>query len=143
MVAVSELLTNINGFLYQYIVIELLIVCGVYFSIKTKFVQLRLLSDIPKLLVEKNSNKNISPFNSLMISTASKVGTGNIAGVAMAIAFGGAGSVFWMWAMAIIGAASAFAESTLAQIYKRVNDDGITFRGGPSYYIEKGIKSKG
>src|SRR5699024_7449453 len=86
---------------------------------------------------KKESNDGVSPFQAFTISAASRVGTGNIAGVALAIAVGGPGAVFWMWLIAIIGMATAFIESTLAQVYK-VND-GDTFRGGPAYYMEKAL----
>lgn len=130
-----------NDFLYSYILIALLIITGVYFTIRSGFVQFRLLPDSIKVLKEKKSSGSVSSFGALMISTASRVGTGNIAGVATAIAVGGAGAVFWMWIMAIIGGASAFIESTLAQIYK--TPDKKSFRGGPAYYIERAMKSRG
>lgn len=123
--------------------IILLIGIGVFYTIGTKFAQFRLLKDGFKAMLEKgstdeNGKKKVSSFQALMISTASRVGTGNIAGIATAIATGGPGAVFWMWLMAIIGGASAFAESTLAQVYK-VKDKNGSFRGGPSYYMEKAL----
>lgn len=134
----NNLLASLNDFLYSYILIFLLVAAGIYFSIRTKFVQFRLISDAIKALKEKAENndngKSVSSFQALMISTASRVGTGNIAGIATAIVAGGPGAVFWMWVMAIVGGASAFVESTLAQVYKV--KDGKEFRGGPSYYIE-------
>lgn len=134
---------SVNDFMYTYILIILLIGIGLFYTIGTKFVQFRLLSDGFKAMIEKgskdeNGKKKVSSFQALMISTASRVGTGNIAGIATAIATGGPGAVFWMWLMAIIGGASAFAESTLAQVYK-VKDKNGTFRGGPSYYMEKAL----
>lgn len=128
--------------MYTYILILLLAGVGIYFTIRTRGVQLRLLKDGIHSLLEKakeneNGKKKVSSFQALMISTASRVGTGNIAGIAAAIAAGGPGAVFWMWFMAVIGGASAFVESTLAQIYK-VEEDG-QFRGGPSYYMEKAL----
>ena len=113
-----------------------------YFTVRTKGVQLRLLKDGIKCMLEKapeseTGEKKVSSFQALMISTASRVGTGNIAGIATAIAAGGSGAVFWMWLMAVIGGASAFVESTLAQIYK-VKENG-QFRGGPSYYMQKAL----
>ena len=134
---------SVNDFMYTYILIILLIGIGVFYTIGTKFVQFRLLKDGFKAMLEKgstdeNGKKKVSSFQALMISTASRVGTGNIAGIATAIATGGPGAVFWMWLMAIIGGASAFAESTLAQVYK-VKDKNGSFRGGPSYYMEKAL----
>lgn len=133
---------NISNFLYTYILIILLIATGLYFTFRTKFVQITLLKDGFKQLIAKKDGKEggISSFQSLMISTASRVGTGNIAGVAVAITIGGPGAVFWMWLIALIGAASAFVESTLAQVYKE--KDGDSFRGGPAYYIEKALKAR-
>lgn len=137
----NNLLASLNDFLYSYILIFLLVAAGIYFSIRTKFVQFHLIGDAIKALkekAEKNDNgKSVSSFQALMISTASRVGTGNIAGIATAIVAGGPGAVFWMWVMAIVGGASAFVESTLAQVYKV--KDGKEFRGGPSYYIERAL----
>lgn len=116
-----ELTGNIDGFMYTYILLILLVLTGVYFTIRTKCVQIRYLKDMFRQVTEKkhvDGEKSISSFQALMVSTASRVGTGNIAGVATAIALGGPGAVFWMWLMAIVGAASAFIESTLAQIWK-------------------------
>lgn len=137
----NDLLSSLNDFLYSYILIFLLVAAGIYFTIRTKFVQFRLIGDAIKTLKEKSvkndSGKSVSSFQALMISTASRVGTGNIAGIATAIVAGGPGAVFWMWLMALIGGASAFVESTLAQVYKV--KDGKEFRGGPSYYIERAL----
>lgn len=137
----NNLLASLNDFLYSYILIFLLVAAGIYFTVRTKFVQFRLIGDALKTLKEKSaksdSGKSVSSFQALMISTASRVGTGNIAGIATAIVAGGPGAVFWMWLMAIIGGASAFVESTLAQVYKV--KDGKEFRGGPSYYIERAL----
>ena len=137
---INDILTQINDFMYTYVLIILLVFVGVYFTIRTRGVQLRLLKDGLKSLLEKagedeQGKKKVSSFQALMISTASRVGTGNIAGIATAIAAGGA--VFWMWLMAVIGGASAFIESTLAQIYKA--KEGGEFRGGPSYYMERAL----
>ena len=131
------ILSSVNSFLYANLLIVMLISCGLYFSIKTRFVQFRLIPDALKSLVEKSGDGKISSFQALMISTASRVGTGNIAGITAAIVLGGPGAVFWMWLMALIGGASAFIESTLAQIYKTKH--GNEFRGGPSYYIQKAL----
>ena len=137
----NDILGGINDFMYTYLLLLLLVGTGLYFTIRSRFVQVRLLKDGFRLLLEKageeNGEKQVSSFQALMISTASRVGTGNIAGIATAIAAGGPGAVFWMWLMAIIGGASAFIESTLAQVYKV--KDGKDFRGGPSYYIERAL----
>ena len=135
---------ELSGFLYTYILLLLLVVVGVYFTIRTKAVQLRYLKDMFSQLTEKKhveGERSISSFQALMVSTASRVGTGNIAGVATAIATGGPGAVFWMGLMAIVGAASAFVESTLAQIFKVKHSDG-SFRGGPAYYMKRGMKNR-
>ena len=119
-----------------------LILGGFYFTLHTSFVQLRLLRESLRVVMEKPATAgNISSFGALMISTASRVGTGNIVGVSAAICVGGPGAVFWMWVTALIGGAAAFAESTLAQIYKRKRADGSSY-GGPSFYIESVLKSK-
>ncbi len=140
---INDILGSVNDFMYTYILIILLVGIGLFYTIGTRFVQFRLLKDGLKAMLEKSTvgedgKKKVSSFQALMISTASRVGTGNIAGIATAIATGGPGAVFWMWLMAIIGGASAFAESTLAQIYKIKDKDG-SFRGGPSYYMEKAL----
>ena len=134
--ALNTVLGYMNDYMYTYILIILLVGIGLFYTIGTKFVQFRLLKDGLKAMLEKseedeNGKKKVSSFQALMISTASRVGTGNIAGIATAIAMGGPGAVFWMWLMAIVGGASAFAESTLAQVYK-VKDKNGEFRGGPS-----------
>ena len=140
----NEVLTAINDFMYTYPLLLLLVGADIYFTIRTRFVQVRLLKNSIQVIGEKaqeeNGKKQVSSFQALMISTASRVGTGNIAGIATAIAVGGPGSVFWMWLMALLGGASAFIESTLAQIYKV--RDGEEFRGGPSYYMEKALKKR-
>ena len=141
----NKILTSINDFMYTYILIILLVGVGIYFTIRTRFVQIRLIGDglrglLKKAEADENGHTKMSSFQALMISTASRVGTGNIAGIATAIAAGGSGAVFWMWLMAVIGGASSFVESTLAQIYK-VKKDG-QFRGGPSYYMERALGSR-
>ena len=137
----NNILSAVNDWMYTYLLLFLLIGTGIYFTVRTRFVQLRLLKESFHVLKEKageeNEKKQVSSFQALMISTASRVGTGNIAGIATAIAAGGAGAVFWMWLMAVIGGASAFIESTLAQVYKVKDKD--EFRGGPSYYMEKAL----
>ncbi|MCF6138450.1 alanine:cation symporter family protein [Alkalihalobacillus berkeleyi] len=135
-----------NDILWTYVLIALLLILGVYFSIRTKFVQFRMIREMVMLLgegatVSKDKKKRgVSSFQAFSISTASRVGTGNLAGVALAISLGGPGAVFWMWIIALIGAATAFVESTLAQIYKVKDDFG--FRGGPAYYMEKGLNKR-
>ena len=132
---------EISGFMYTYILVFLLVIVGIWFSVRTKFVQIRYIKDMFTQLTEKKhvkGERSISSFQALMVSTASRVGTGNIAGIATAIATGGPGAVFWMWHMAVIGAASAFIESTLAQIWKVRGADG-EFRGGPAYYIQQAL----
>jgi len=137
----NDILTELNNIMYTYILIIMLVGAGVYFTIRTRGVQFRLFGDGLKSMIapkDKGENgKKVSSFQALMISTASRVGTGNIAGIATAIATGGPGAVFWMWLMALLGGASAFVESTLAQVYK-VKENGA-FRGGPSYYMEKAL----
>lgn len=127
-----------NNFIWTYILIGLLLVIGLYFTIGTKFVQIRLFKEMFRLIVErKEGDSGVSPFQAFTISAASRVGTGNITGVALAIGIGGPGAIFWMWMIAIIGMATAFVESTLAQVYKV--KDGDTFRGGPAYYMQKAL----
>lgn len=138
-----ELLSAVNGYLYYPILIIVLLACGFYFTIRTKFIQFGLLGEAFKVISEKPEGKDdVSSFQALMVSTASRVGTGNIVGVANAICLGGPGAVFWMWIIALIGGASAFIESTLAQIYKKRGSDGVSY-GGPSYYIENALGSRG
>lgn len=140
----NNIILQINDFLWTYILIALLLILGIYFSFKTKFVQFRYIKEMFRLLGDGISSKkdgSVSSFQAFCISTASRVGTGNLAGIAIAISIGGPGAIFWMWLIAFIGSASSFVESTLAQIYKQKNDDG-SFRGGPAYYIEKGLNKK-
>ncbi len=132
----------INDALYSYILIILLVLGGIYFTFRTKFAQIRLLGEQIRCVIEKPDKKGaVSSFQALMVSTASRVGTGNIIGVSTAICLGGFGSVFWMWLIAIIGSASAFIESTLAQIFKRKGENGSY--GGPAYYIDAVLKKRG
>jgi amino acid carrier protein len=137
--ALGKVITEVNDVLWSYVLIALLILVGVYFTFRLGFAQFRYMREMIRLLGEGASEKKsgISSFQAFCISTASRVGVGNIAGVAMAIALGGPGAVFWMWLIALIGGASAFVEATLAQIYKV--KDASTFRGGPAYYMEKGL----
>lgn len=137
---ISSIISSISGYMYSYILIALLIAAGIYFSFRTKFVQIRLFKESVRVITEKKKHKDsISSFQALMVSTASRVGTGNIVGVTGAIIMGGPGAVFWMWLIAILGGASAFVESTLAQIYKKKGYDGSY--GGPAYYIKQALKA--
>ena len=137
----EQIVTSINNVLWSQWVIYTILGIGLIFSILTRFLQVRLIKDMVKLMFQgKSSEAGVSSFQALSIALSGRVGTGNIAGVATAIAFGGPGAIFWMWAIAFIGASSAFIESTLAQIYK-VKQDG-QYRGGPAYYIEKGTGVK-
>ena len=137
----NNILSAVNDWMYTYLLLFLLVGTGIYFTIRTRFVQLRLLKESFHVLKEKageeKGKKKVCYFKALIIYTASRVGTGNISGIATAIAAGGAGAVFWMWLMAVIGGASAFIESTLAQVYKVKDKE--EFRGGPSYYMEKAL----
>lgn len=137
----EKVIEFISNALYSYALIIVLVLGGIYFTVRTKFAQFRLLKDQFRCVTDKGTNKNgVSSFQALMVSTASRVGTGNIIGVSTAILLGGFGSVFWMWIIAIIGGASAFVESTLAQIFKKKGSRGCF--GGPSYYIEDGLKCR-
>ena len=136
-------INEINDLLWTYILIMMLLGCAIWFSIRTRFVQFRMLREMIVLLSEsagkgKQGEKHVSSFQAFAISIASRVGTGNLAGVATAIAIGGPGSIFWMWIIALLGASSAFIESTLAQLYKIRGKD--SFIGGPAYYMKKGLK---
>ena len=135
---ISNIVDSGNDILWTYVLIILLLAAGLYFSFGTKFVQIRLFPEMFRLIVEKREgDSGVSPFQAFTISAASRVGTGNITGVALAIGVGGPGAVFWMWIIAMLGMATAFIESTLAQVYKV--KDGDTFRGGPAYYMEKAL----
>ena len=143
----SNILGEINTVLYSYVLIILLVGTGVFLTFKTKFMQFRLIPEMFKLITEaaptdKSGKKGISSFQAFTISAASRIGTGNIAGVATAIALGGPGAIFWMWMIALIGAASALIESTLAQVYKIKDERTGLFRGGPAYYMEKGLNKR-
>ena len=141
MTLLEYITSQISDYLYVYAVIILLIFGGLYFTIRTKGLQLRTIREQIRVVGEKPVDKNgVSSFSALMVSTASRVGTGNIVGVATAICVGGFGAVFWMWVIAIIGCASAFVESTLAQIYKKRGPGGCY--GGPAYYIETALKCR-
>ncbi|MBC6002837.1 alanine:cation symporter family protein [Paeniclostridium sp. NSJ-45] len=140
----NNIVLSLNNFLWSYVLIVLLLTLGIYFTFKSKFVQFRYFKEMIRLLGAPSASDKekgqVSSFQAFCISTASRVGTGNIAGIAIAITLGGPGSVFWMWLVALIGGASSFVESTLAQIYKVKDEEG--FRGGPAYYIDKGLNNK-
>ena len=127
----------LNDWIWTFLIIIPLIGAGLYFTFRTRFVQFRKIREMFRLLGEgiagSNSKNSVSSFQAFCIATASRVGTGNLAGVATAIALGGPGAVFWMWLIALIGSASAFVESTLAQIYKEKGEK--SFIGGPAFYI--------
>ncbi len=130
-----------NDLLYSYVLIILLVLGGLYFTFRTRALPVSMLGEQLRVTGEKpKDKKGVSSFHALMVSTASRVGTGNIIGVSTAICLGGFGAVFWMWVIALIGGASAFVESTLGQIYKKRGFDGSY--GGPAYYIEQGLKSR-
>ena len=139
---IDKVVLEVSGFLYEPWVPLFLIVAGIVLTIRTGFVQFRMVKESVHVVLEKPETENgVSSFGALMISTASRVGTGNIVGVSQAICLGGPGAVFWMWFIALIGGASAFVESTLAQIYKRKDADGSSY-GGPSYYMETVLKQR-
>ena len=134
------ILTQIDDFMYFPVLIIVMAAAGLYFTFTTKGVQIRLAIESVRLILEPKEDQNsVSSLQAMLVSTASRVGTGNIIGVSTAICLGGPGACFWMWIMCIIGASSAFMESTLAQIYKRKDNNGQAY-GGPAYYIEKGLK---
>ena len=136
---VLDLLNKIDDVMYYPVLIIVLSLTGLYFTVLTKGVQIRLLPEALRLLMEPpEDKKNVSSLQAMLVSTASRVGTGNIVGVSTAICLGGPGACFWMWLLCIIGGASAFVESTLAQIYKRGKENGDSY-GGPAYYIEKAL----
>ena len=136
-------IASINDLLWTYILIIMLLGCALWFSIRTSFVQFHMLKEMIRLLGDSTSKpqgntRHVSSFQAFAISLASRVGTGNLAGVATAISIGGPGAVFWMWIIALLGASSAFVESTLAQLYKVRGKD--SFIGGPAYYMKRGLK---
>ncbi|ALK98221.1 sodium:alanine symporter [Massilia sp. WF1] len=137
----NELVNAINGYVWSPALIVLCLGAGLYFSIRSRFLQVRHMREMTRLMMEgKSSDQGVSSFQALAMTLAGRVGTGNIAGVATAITFGGPGAVFWMWAVAFLGASSAFVESTLGQVYKeQINRE---YRGGPAFYIEKGLGVK-
>ena len=147
----NELITAVNDVIWSYVLIVALVGCGLWFTWRTKFVQFRMVGEMLRLLTESavdsvgdqvkgKEKRHISSFQAFAVSVATRVGTGNLAGVATAIVIGGPGAVFWMWLIALIGSATAFVESTLAQLYKQKHKD--SFIGGPAYYIQKGLKQR-
>lgn len=145
---ITQVIVFINNIIWSpYVLIPLLLLSGIYFTIRTRFVQFRLFPEMFRALGRKSTEENndlqkvITPMQAFFVGLASRVGTGNLSGVAIAIAVGGPGAMFWMWIVALIGAASAFVESSLAQLYK-VRDEETTYRGGPAYYMQNGIGSR-
>ncbi len=139
MSTITNILNQIDSVMYYPILIIVMAVAGIYFTILTKGVQVRLFMESIRLVMEPpEENSHVSSLQAMLVSTASRVGTGNIIGVSTAICLGGPGACFWMWLMCVIGAASAFIESTLAQIYKRKDENGAGY-GGPAYYIERAL----
>ncbi|MGI9238555.1 MAG: alanine/glycine:cation symporter family protein [Woeseiaceae bacterium] len=137
----QEIVTTINGYIWSPALIYLLLGTGLLFSVLTRFVQARLFREMIRLLFSsKESDQGISSFQALAVSLSGRVGTGNIAGVAAAIGFGGPSAVFWMWVVAFLGSSTAYIESALGQIYKEV-DEG-QYRGGPAFYFEKALGQK-
>lgn len=140
-----KLVTTLNNIIWsQYVLIPLLLFTGVLFTLKSRFLQIRMIPEMIRSVAQKPSDlkeEAISPVEAFTVGLASRVGTGNLSGVAIAIVVGGAGAVFWMWIVAILGSVSAFVESTLAQLYK-VHDDETVYRGGPAYYMKNGLGSK-
>ncbi|MCR5139977.1 MAG: alanine:cation symporter family protein, partial [Bacteroidaceae bacterium] len=158
------MLSRLSDFLWSYVLIAALLGCGLWFTWKTRFVQFRMVGEMFRLLFEpavtpaeaeasdsktttsgkksksRKHHRNVSSFQAFAVSVATRVGTGNLAGVATAIAIGGPGAVFWMWVTALIGAATAFVESTLGQLFKQRHRD--SFIGGPAYYIRRGLHSR-
>lgn len=141
----NTLVSAVNNVLWSYVLIVMLVGLGLWFSFRTGFVQIRHLREMVRLVAEgataKTKKGHISTFQAFCVSTASRVGVGNIAGIAIAVVVGGPGAVFWMWVIALLGAATGFVESTLAQIYK-VPRRGGGFVGGPAYYIGNALGSR-
>jgi AGCS family alanine or glycine:cation symporter len=151
----NELITTVNDAVWGYVLIFVLVGCGLWFTIKTRFVQFCMVGEMFRLLTDSavdtmeeqvqerragTKSKHISSFQAFAVSVATRVGTGNLAGVASAIAIGGPGAVFWMWIIALIGSATAFVESTMAQLFKQKHKD--SFIGGPAYYIQRGLHQR-
>lgn len=137
----DNFISTLSGLVWSEVFIGLCLITGLYFSIRTGFLQVTYLKDMLRLLfAKKKTDEGISSFQAFALAISGRVGTGNIIGVATAIFYGGPGAVFWMWAIAFLGSASAFVEAMLGQVYKR--KEGTEFRGGPAYYIEKGLGVK-
>ena len=137
----ASIVGAISNFMYSYLLIVMLVAVGLYYTLRTRLVQLRMFKETIRVILEKPVGADaVSSFQALMVSTASRVGTGNIIGISTAICLGGYGAVFWMWVIAIVGGASAFIESPLAQIYKKRGEHGSY--GGPAYYIEAALGSR-
>ena len=150
----NEWITIVNDVIWSYVLIAALVGCGLWFTWRTRFVQFRMVGEMIRLLTESavstveeqvkaeggKKRRHISSFQAFAVSVATRVGTGNLAGVATAIAIGGPGAVFWMWIIALVGSATAFVESTLAQLYKQKHKD--SFIGGPAYYIQRGLHKR-
>ena len=143
METITQWITSINDVLWTYVLVIMLLGCAAWFTFKTRFVQFRMIKEMIRLLGDSTNKaggktEHISSFQAFMVSLASRVGTGNLAGVATAITVGGPGAVFWMWLIALLGSSSAFIESTLAQLYKVKGE--TSYIGGPAYYMKKGLK---
>ena len=137
----NEIISGVNDIVWSNLLVALCLGAGIYFSFATRFLQIRYIREMVQLLFAgKSSSKGVTSFQAFAIAISGRVGTGNIAGVAIAIAMGGPGAIFWMWVIAFLGSASAFIEATLGQLYKQV--DNGQYRGGPAYYIEKGLGIK-
>ncbi|CAB3975750.1 sodium:alanine symporter [Burkholderia cenocepacia] len=139
---VQGLIDAVNGVLWNYVLIALLLGVGLWFTLRFRMIQLKALLLSVKLVGSKGEPGSISSFQAFATGLASRVGTGNIAGVAVALTVGGPGAIFWMWMTALVGMSSAFVEATLAQIFKVSHSDG-SYRGGPAYYIQTGLRSRG
>ena len=149
---IERIMGAVNGVLTDYVLVGMLLLVSLYFTFRMRGVQFRMIGEMCRLLVESGKRHedtrkadapvhgSVSSFQAFALSIASRVGTGNLAGVAIAISVGGPGAVFWMWVTALLGAASAFVESTLAQLFKVKGER--SFRGGPAYYIQKGIHQR-
>ena len=138
----EHLIDPANRILYTYVLVYLLVAAGIYFTVRTRFVQFRYFKRmLGQLMHSRTSEDGISSFQAFCVGLASRVGTGNIAGVAIALTVGGPGAIFWMWVVALLGMATAMVEATLGQIFKVRADDG-TFRGGPAFYIQRGLGSR-
>lgn len=139
---INSIIASVNDVLWSYVLTIMLIGCALWFTFRGRFLQFRMVKEMVRLLGDskpesKNGEKHISSFQAFAVSIASRVGTGNLAGVATAIAIGGPGAVFWMWLIALLGSSSAFVESTLAQLYKTRGEK--SFVGGPAYYMQQGL----